>query len=71
MSEELLTQILNELKTMNHKIGNLEKGRLGGLEEFRAEVNQKFDEVNDDIDFLKFQVRNNDKELFLIKRKLP
>ncbi|MFZ5945124.1 MAG: hypothetical protein ACOYVD_13560 [Bacillota bacterium] len=133
MSEQFLQQILGELKSINNRLDNLEKGQadlkidvstlkddvgtlktdvsdlktdvstlktdvntlktdvsdlkvitkrleerqemiykeVGGLLEFRAGVNEKFDKLTETIDYLKHKGSETEQQLFIIKRKLP
>lgn len=76
MNEELLKQMLLEIKGVRKELEsiNLKIDRydyeINELEQYKAEVNKKFEKLTETTEFLTHKVVNNDREVFTLKRKL-
>lgn len=80
--EQLLNQILLEIKEIKNKVGGLEEGQVriekkldavysqtADLTEFRTETRQNFNTISDNIRFLLHKEVETEKEIFLLKDK--
>jgi len=80
--EQLLNQILLEIKEIKDKVNGLEEGQVriekkldavysqtADLTEFRTETRQNFNTISDNIRFLLQKEIETEKEIFLLKDK--
>ncbi len=80
--EQLLNQILLEIKEIKNKVSGLEEGQVriekkldavynqtADLTEFRTETRQNFNTISDNIRFLLHKEVETEKEIFLLKDK--
>lgn len=78
-----IKEIKTEMSSMNQRIGNLEAGQdriekkldtvyeqTATLTEFRTEVNQKLDNLTDDVEFLKHKEYEHEQDIFRLKRNI-
>jgi len=74
--EEILKQILGELKNLKEGQERIEKkldavnNQTANLTEFRTETNMKLDKIVEDIDFLKHKEFLNEQDIFSIKKRI-
>ncbi|PRR81744.1 hypothetical protein [Clostridium vincentii] len=73
---EILQQILNELKDLKEGQVRIEK-KLGSVHKHTAKIteeitgtNMKIDKISDDVDFLKHKEHQTEEDLFKLKKNL-
>lgn len=82
MSDEILKQILTELREIKTGVKDLKTtvdrieekqsviyAQTGNLTEYHTEVMNELREIKDQVTFTTFKATENEKEIFLLKRK--
>ncbi len=67
------TAKLDKLNTTVDRIDNRQKGifeQTAGLLEFRTIVNDKLNNLSEDIDYLKHKEQQNERDIFTLKKKI-